>query len=125
MAVNSQEGEETYHEVPASKYWYLGDTIGAVPKAFLQYWTIFTVAITSTTLLIAIYTNWWQLLALALVNFIFIKAWFVTYPALLVGSPILYYYYNYKQKQKRNQKQKEAENKRIRGILTAGGELKH
>jgi H+/gluconate symporter-like permease len=124
MAVNSQEGEETYHEVPASKYWYLGDTIGAVPKAFLQYWTLLVVISTSLTLLIGVYTNWWQLLAYSLAKFIFIQAWIVTYPALLIGLPIVYWWYTRKQKQKRIQKQKDAENKRIRGILTAGGERK-
>jgi hypothetical protein len=57
--------------VPASKYWYLGDVIGAVPKNFFKFWTPFTffagVALTAVVLL----TDWLQ----QLLNKLFFGGW--------------------------------------------------
>jgi hypothetical protein len=110
---NNKDASETYHEVPASRSWYLGDNFGPVTKAFLKFYTptifILGVAVTAITLL----TNWWQ----QLFTLIFIgKAWYVGWGALIIGSAALYILDSRKKKRQSTQR-KEAD--RIRRFQDA------
>jgi hypothetical protein len=81
-----QDGE-TYHEVPASKYWYLGDTIGAVPKGFFKFFTTFVIIITAASTAIACLTDWWQrILALLFVG----QLWYIGWITVGLTSLILF-----------------------------------
>jgi hypothetical protein len=81
MANNPNEWE-TYHEIPASKYWYFGDKIGAVPVTFFKLWTAFCLILGSALTAMALLTDWLQQTLL----FIFLgKAWFIGW----FGTPLL------------------------------------
>jgi hypothetical protein len=86
MAANAGSDSETYHEVPASKYWYLGDTIGAVPKGFFKFFTSFVIIVTAASTAIACLTNWWQQVLAA----IFIgRFWYVGWLLVLVAVIVI------------------------------------
>jgi hypothetical protein len=99
---NNPETPETFHEVPASKYWYLGDSIGAVPKGFFKFWSPFLIITTAVSTVIACETDLWQRLIIALGTFFYIDKWFIGWPAtfLTVGVSYLYLRHRSKQRQK-------------------------
>lgn len=99
MANNPNE-PETFHEVPASKYWYLGDKIGAVPKGFFKFWTPFIIVSTAITTAVACLTDWWQILAVRLGTFVFVDNWIISFPAIGIAGLILYVRRNMKEKKK-------------------------
>ncbi len=51
---------ETYHEIPASKYYYLSDSIGAVPKWLFKFWTPLMLLLGGAITFVALETNLWQ-----------------------------------------------------------------
>ena len=109
---NNPDNPETFHEVPASKYWYLGDSIGAVPKAFFKFWTpfIFITAIVLT--LLTEHTTVWATLA----TYIYVTHWQIGIPATLVTVAVTYFYLSRRQKRIRKQR---AEQLRIRRYQNA------
>jgi hypothetical protein len=126
MAANNSDGSDTYHEVPASQYWYLGDTIGAVPKGFFKYFTVTVIVATAATTTIACLTDWWQLLFIKLLTFFYIQNPIIGFPATIITCAIGYFYYTHRQK---NHKKRQAENLRVRKYQDAviaqhGGEKK-
>jgi hypothetical protein len=92
MAANSGSDSETYHEVPASKYWYLGDAIGAVPKGFFKFWSPFLVITSVATTVIACETDWWQQFFTRIATYLYITNWFIGWPATAIGIIVLYVY---------------------------------
>lgn len=95
---NNTDRTETYHEVPASRSYYLGDKLGPVNKDFLKFYTpvIFILGVAVT--LISEHTNWWLLAATGLMN-VAVKAWYVTLP--VIGVLAVGIYVKHKQNQKR------------------------
>ena len=105
---NNTYAPETFHEVPASKYWYLGDAIGAVPKGFFKFYTPFIIVATAVTTAIACLTDWWQIAFTRLATFIFVENWAISLPVIGFTSLVLYIRHNWKEKRKRkNQLEKE------------------
>ena len=118
---NNPDGDqrETFHEVPASKYWYLGDTIGAVPKTFLKTITVVYVVGTFIATTILWLTNWWQLLAIATLNALYIQYWFIGWPASFLIAGIIYYRYS-----RRHKRMTAAENEKLRRLRLEDAQIK-
>jgi hypothetical protein len=116
---NNPEGAETFHEVPASKYYYLGDTIGAVPKAFFKYWSALLICGSVTATVLACETNFWQ----QLLAYIYIKNALISIPITALTLLITWYMYSRKQKQKARQKAEAAHRRQFEEatINQAGG----
>jgi hypothetical protein len=89
---------ETYHEVPASKYWYLGDVIGAVPKNFFKFWTPFTFLLGVVLTYIILETNWFTLL---LVSLFLGENWFVGWFGTLILACLITIYFLRKHQKKK------------------------
>lgn len=98
---NHEEHEEVYHQVPASRYFYISDKVGAVPKGFFKYWTTAVIALTAAATVIACETNWWQIFFTRLANLLFITYWYIGWPALLIGAVFMYVFVRGKNKQRR------------------------
>ena len=124
MAANNSNDSETYHEVPASKYWYLGDAIGAVPKGFFQFWTPFLIIGTATVTSIACLTNWWQLFFTAAFTYIYIKNWMISLPITGLSLGVLYIWRNQKGKHKRALQNERARIRKYQDAEIANHEVK-
>ena len=124
MANNPNESE-TFHEVPASKYWYLGDAIGAVPKGFFKFYTPFVIIMTAATTAIACLTDWWQIAFTRLGTFIFIENWIISLPSIGVASLILYVRHSMKEKQKIKARNEKERIRRYQDAIIKGGEVKN
>jgi len=120
---NNPDKPQSYHEVPASKYWYLGDVIGAVPKAFFKVFTPAIIILTATVTTIANLTNWWWLLGSAILQFIFIRFWYIGWPAIILSVGGGYIYYRVKQTEKRKAQEQKVIDDRVRkGLQRIGQE---
>jgi hypothetical protein len=58
---NNPTHTESFHEIPASKYWWLPGDI-AVPKDLFKFWSLLSFGLGSSVTAVALLTNWWQLL---------------------------------------------------------------
>ncbi len=118
MANNNER--DTYHQVPASKYWYLGDTIGAVPKNFFKIWSPFCffsgIIITAITLL----TDWW----LQLLNILFLgKLWYIGWFGTPIIIGVIYFWGHRKQKQFAKERRMQAYRRKVEaGLIRIGQE---
>lgn len=108
---NNDGAPETFHEVPASKYYYLGDSIGAVPKWLFKFWTPFIFFLGVSMAAIGLLTNWYSLAATGAWNFFIIQNLAVTAPVLIFAGLTGYVYLHYKRKQKAKAR-REAEHQR-------------
>lgn len=93
---NNPDRAETFHEVPASKYWYLGDTIGAVPKGFFKLVVPASFIAGVAVTLVTLYTNFWWIFAQAA----FLTYWYITYPTF-AAAMIYVYFRGQRQKRRR------------------------
>ena len=109
---NNPDNPETFHEVPASKYWYLGDAIGAVPKGFFKFWTPFIFVTAVVLTLLTEHTSIWATLA----TYIFVQNWQISVPATLITVAVTYFYFSRTQKRIRKQR---AESARLRRYQNA------
>lgn len=123
---NNDGVPETFHEVPASKYYYLGDAIGAVPKWLFKFWTPFIFCVGGAMTAIALETNWYQIFLTRAWQYFVVQNWVITVPAFFVFSGIGLIYVRYRGKQKAKAK-KEADHQRAYQdalIRQGGGENK-
>ena len=101
---NNPDEHETYHEVPASKYWYLGDTIGAVPKNFFKFWTPFTFFLGVTLTAIILLTDWIeQLLYKIFLGSHWYAGWIIIFFVIIIS--ILTYEFKHRGEQTRTKSQ--------------------
>ena len=117
---NNSDRETTYHEVPASRSWYLGDTFGPVTKSFLKIYTptIFVLGVVLT--LLTEHTNFWMILATGGWNLLFVKSWMITLP--IIGITIVYLYVKHTRSQKRKKQASEIAARRRKLDTLLGGE---
>ena len=114
---NNENSPETFHEVPASKYWYLGDVIGAVPKGFFKVWTPTIIIISVVTTVLALETNFWQWFFSTMVSFFLITHWYIGWPTLLIASGVAYIWYSKRRKRILRERRAQAHTKAYQDAL--------
>jgi len=93
-ADNSGNSDNPSFNIPASKYYWLGDYLGAAPKWMIKSFTpilIFTTFIATSVLWL---TDWWQTLAVYLLTTLYLGAlWPVGWGGsfIMVGGGYLWY----------------------------------
>jgi hypothetical protein len=120
---NNPDRAETFHEIPASQYWYLGDKIGAVPKNLFKIWTPLMFAAGVILTLLTEHTSFWSVIGSAIWNVLIVKFWYVTLPVGAVATVALYYWNRSRQNRKIRERKERARARRLR-LLLEGGDKK-
>ena len=93
-ADNSGNSDSPSFNIPASKYYWLGDFLGATPKWLFKRYTPFLVVLTFISTSILWLTNWWQIALTRLLTLLFIgQLWPVGWigSAVFIGVAYLLY----------------------------------
>lgn len=87
--------------IVTKEYLILPFTDISINKQFFMWWTLFLTVFTSSATLIAVYTNWWQIAIISLATALYLKAWYIGWPATLLFAGILYFRYHRKKKRQK------------------------
>jgi uncharacterized BrkB/YihY/UPF0761 family membrane protein len=92
----------------------------AVHKSFFMYWTFFVFVSTIVGTIIAVYTNWWQLLILAIGTSLFLQYWYIGWPALTITALGFYVWYHRRQVRIKRERSAAVERQRIQRLISGG-----
>ena len=126
---NNPNRDSSFHEVPTYEYIFISGV--AIHKRFFKYYTFTLTGLVGVSVTIACLTDWWLILASALLQYVFIRAWYVSFPALAITSVVTYVWYKRRKmrlfkenmKREREEEYKDAvidTNKRVKQNKKAG-----
>jgi hypothetical protein len=123
------DGRENWHQVPASRSWYLGDVFGPVTKTFLKFWTSFCVVSTFVATTILWLTDWWQIFFTRLAVFFYVQHYYIGWPATFIIGGVIYFWWWRRSKKIMREKKTKEQAARVQRIIDeayadAGGERK-
>lgn len=94
---NNPNRDASFHEVPTYEYIFISGV--AIHKRFFKYYTLTLCGFVGVSVAIACLTNWWLLLGITILQFVFIRGWMISLPAIGVTSVITYFWW----KRRKNQ----------------------